>query len=483
MTSARDPYAILGVSRTATPVEIKRAYRLLAKELHPDLSSAPGTEERFKEVLAAYEILSDPRKRARYDAFRAGARPGGTAPGRADDISHPPTPRPAAPHAPGGKARNPWWRAPLRHPVLSLVSIGLVLSLFQHAGGGSSGGSPVAYAPAVAAPPSPSPPSPRPTPHQAITLPMTASDMVAFSDSDVWAVGDYELSPASEHWDGSTWTRVRVKGSGELASVSGTSSSDIWAVGGSSVGSSMTPPLIEHWDGVSWNRVAGAHIGYPTSRLNSVSAFSPSDAWAVGWAGREALAEHWDGSSWSLVPVPTRFKKEVFLGVSADAPDDVWAVGSAGSHALIAHRTQGTWAVDTLSLVPGSASLEAVHAFSPDDVWVAGTTFTKPTLSRSAMFRAFVARWDGRDWTLMLETKKGMPFGVKMVASSPSDIWVLVPDQGPLEHWDGVGWKVVHLPPDQHAFAFFKAFAGSHDHLWLADDGYWRWSGGRWRST
>jgi DnaJ-class molecular chaperone len=64
----RDPYAVLGVSRDASEDDIKRAYRRLAKKLHPDLS--PGNranEQQFKEVTAAYDLLSDAGKRARFD--------------------------------------------------------------------------------------------------------------------------------------------------------------------------------------------------------------------------------------------------------------------------------------------------------------------------------------------------------------------------------------------------------------------------------
>ena len=61
----KDPYKILDVDRNASDEEIKKAYRKLAKEYHPDKSS--GNEEKFKEIAEAYEVLSDPNKRARFN--------------------------------------------------------------------------------------------------------------------------------------------------------------------------------------------------------------------------------------------------------------------------------------------------------------------------------------------------------------------------------------------------------------------------------
>src|SRR5262249_20131140 len=65
----RDFYEILGVPRTATQDEIQQAYRKLARQHHPDVNKDPGAEDRFKEVSEAYDVLSDPQTRRRYDAF------------------------------------------------------------------------------------------------------------------------------------------------------------------------------------------------------------------------------------------------------------------------------------------------------------------------------------------------------------------------------------------------------------------------------
>jgi molecular chaperone DnaJ len=74
---ARDYYEILDIPRTASKEEIKRAYRRLARQYHPDVNKESGAEERFKEVNRAYEVLSEPEIRSRYDQFgEAGVSPG-----------------------------------------------------------------------------------------------------------------------------------------------------------------------------------------------------------------------------------------------------------------------------------------------------------------------------------------------------------------------------------------------------------------------
>ncbi len=80
-TAERDYYELLGVSREADADEIKRAFRRLARELHPDVSEAPDAEHRFREVVEAYEVLSNSERRQLYDRFgHAGLRGGGFQP-------------------------------------------------------------------------------------------------------------------------------------------------------------------------------------------------------------------------------------------------------------------------------------------------------------------------------------------------------------------------------------------------------------------
>lgn len=84
-TTERDYYEVLGVARDATEQDVKKAFRRLARELHPDVNDAPDAEERFRQVAEAYEVLSNRERRDLYDRFgHAGLRGGGFQPGHFD---------------------------------------------------------------------------------------------------------------------------------------------------------------------------------------------------------------------------------------------------------------------------------------------------------------------------------------------------------------------------------------------------------------
>jgi molecular chaperone DnaJ len=84
-TTQRDYYEVLGIARAADEGEIKRAFRRLARELHPDVSTAPDAQERFREVVEAYEVLSKRETRELYDRFgHSGLRGGGFTPTQFD---------------------------------------------------------------------------------------------------------------------------------------------------------------------------------------------------------------------------------------------------------------------------------------------------------------------------------------------------------------------------------------------------------------
>ncbi len=116
-------YDVLGVSRTATAEEIKRAYRTLAREYHPDVNKGDQAEEQFKRINEAYGTLSDSLKRADYDQQIAdpGVRGGG--------VSGAGAARPGASQAEAAAAQGPYRQALIRAALMRTIAWGLIAAL------------------------------------------------------------------------------------------------------------------------------------------------------------------------------------------------------------------------------------------------------------------------------------------------------------------------------------------------------------------
>jgi hypothetical protein len=243
------------------------------------------------------------------------------------------------------------------------------------------------------------------------------------SAADGWILGQqhsFQYNPiqaggeTAARWNGGRWTIVPLAVSPDptysdvwLDAVDSLSPHSAWAVGDFYRGQQAVGALIEHWDGTQWSVVPNPDSSQVGAELNSITAVSASDIWAVGLQPNAngvtvPLAEHWDGTAWSVVPVPAGNSPSHFLAVSADGADDVWAVGAqteAGTSdtgVLLAEHWDGTaWSV--VSGLPdlGNAEVQRVYAASPDDVWA--TVYTVRTDGDGGV-NDFL-HWDGTSWT------------------------------------------------------------------------------------
>jgi hypothetical protein len=209
------------------------------------------------------------------------------------------------------------------------------------------------------------------------------------------------LVPLIEHWDGAQWSIIpspAVAGSrGMLTGLTVVSPDNIWAVGLQNITFPDTygAQLIEHWDGRAWSIVpAPGAAGQAASALIAVSADNASDIWAVGGTGLGSsssatpLVEHWDGSTWSIQQAPGAGDTTV-TSVYAAGPDDVWAIAhplppsepdNLGYEysSLFLHWDGSTWATVPL---PGPQEYGLTYDYStiagtgPGDIWADGTAY------------------------------------------------------------------------------------------------------------
>jgi hypothetical protein len=238
----------------------------------------------------------------------------------------------------------------------------------------------------------------------------------ASSATDAWAVGFTQIGRRDdgtliEHWNGSAWSvssKDAITGyAAGLTGVVDLSPDDAWAVGDQNSGG-----LIEQWNGLTWSPVALPDPAFTPSSTNPISADSPTDIWVVGSSINlttdatipEAL--HFTGAGWSVVPLaqPAGQASATIQSVTAISPTNAWAVGeytgttsAVGGSTLIEQWTGSAWKI-VPSPTPGAyPSLSGVAARSANDVYAVGTNL--PSVNGGPE-QGMILRWNGSAWTV-----------------------------------------------------------------------------------
>jgi len=231
--------------------------------------------------------------------------------------------------------------------------------------------------------------------------------VLAFASDNVFAVGYHPASNGAvktliEHWDGTSWKVMASPNANQtgnyLWSLSGTSPTDIWAVGDRVAPNLPVNTLVEHFDGSKWTIVPSPNpvsIGDLSANvLSSVQAVSPTDVTAVGFIRDSAaqrtvtLIEHWDGTRWKVVPSPNQGLAagdlNILNAVTEVSATDLYAAGyfenagTGGQHRTMVQHFDGvSWKIISS---PAPALAQQLHgAFAvpgSPNVWTVGASST-----------------------------------------------------------------------------------------------------------
>ncbi len=319
----------------------------------------------------------------------------------------------------------------------------------------------------------------------------------AISASNVWTVG-YTVSTNQvvrtliEHWDGTSWSRVASPSPGDglarfstLAAVTAVSASDVWAVGTvQDANGTSSATLIEHWNGTRWTRVASPNPSHIYIGLDSVTATSATDAWAVGRyvansTTTRTLIEHWNGSTWTVAasPSPGKHIGLGLVGTSSTSPDEAWAVGyyepTMRSKTLVEHWDGGRWTQLASPNPYGGSfddSLNGVSAHSGSDAWAVGDASKTGTGRESA----FTLHWDGSTWSTVpsFHPATGEVYLSAVTVDSATDAWAvgyLYAHHNTttfIEHWDGTSWAQAPSPTPPSHPGLYGVTALDRDNAW-----------------
>lgn len=226
--------------------------------------------------------------------------------------------------------------------------------------------------------------TPNPSPTQNQLLGVSAE-----SATDAWAVGLYfnSVNVAQTlilRWNGTAWSQVPSpdpEPNGDwLGSVSALSPTDAWAVGVGRNSAGVDQTLILHWNGTAWSQVSSPDPSSTGNELTGIDAISGSRAWAVGNYGSHTLILRWNGHAWSQVPSPNPgIGGDVLTSVSAASRTDAWAVGTylhgagATDASLTLHWNGIAWSrVKSPTSRAGFAQLTSASTISRTDASAVG---------------------------------------------------------------------------------------------------------------
>jgi hypothetical protein len=300
----------------------------------------------------------------------------------------------------------------------------------------------------------------------------TLHAVAAVSPSDAWAVGSFGNSTCSTaatvilHWNGTAWSQVKSPNSGAcnfLSGISTISANNAWAVGQScTFAVNHCHSLIVHWNGTAWSRVASPNAGTGNVSLSGVSADSPTDAWAVGnycttssCAVQKTLFLHWNGTAWSKMASPNPGSvNDLPITVSAESPTDAWAVGNycttsgcVVTKTLLLHWNGTAWSkMASPNPGPTGNTLNGVTALSPTDAWATGD-YCNPQCGGHV--ETLILRWNGTAWTRVHSPDPGNINSLGAVAATTaSDAWSVgftcvtsvCNFNALILHWNGTAW-------------------------------------------
>jgi hypothetical protein len=275
-----------------------------------------------------------------------------------------------------------------------------------------------------------------PTPNENFDNGLVAAS--ASSTTDIWAVGQSTI-----HWNGTKFTAypapmIEGNNTSILNGVVDVSPTLAWAGGIVNIGEANPGQVILQWNGTEWSVFPGPTFAAGDEpAIYAMTSTSADDIWAIGSLlsddGEELsyLFEHWNGTAWT---VTTEGNPGAFVqGASADATNDAWAVGyndfADTSSTLALHYNGTTWStVGTPNVGEGSNQLHGVLALAPDNVWAVGYS-TPVAPPQEAATLTLIEHYDGTSWSVVSSPNVGPNsvyqsnrlFG--LVANSADDIW------------------------------------------------------------